>query len=325
MLFSAIAAGCMAMDPSLLMHTHTDPSRMRGVWNVASVKMANAWMRGGETAFTAILWMRVLSRQGTQSTMFSSQWSVEPARPTRSGGAELPPVLDMTTASGTRGWTFADPHYACPDVLADDWRYGCYAVNVETPCDLTVTLAGAERQVAASNGVVQVFNMQGTAADYTLAVSPADPSATYRIGFAVNPLVRFYGLVAQVRISGMSEARGGMPLTDNITNEWTMCVAQARLEGTNAIERLAQFTWDAETFPPGETTNAASRASFAKDSCVSIYRLALGDAHESFDLYGFKVFDRWLTDDELRNVRDIDMFEMRRRGMARWATNVEGE
>ena len=101
-----------------------------------------------------------------------------------------------------------------------------------------------------------------------------------------------------------------------------MCAIQARIEGTNAIERMAQFTWDAETWPPGEGTNAASRATFAPDARVSIMWMAFGGLDVREDVYGFKIFDRWLSDDELRNVRDLDMFEMRRRGYARW---TEGE
>ena len=34
--------------------------------------------------------------------------------------------------------------------------------------------------------------------------------------------------------------------------------------------------------------------------------------------YGMKCFPGCLSDDELRNVRDLDMFEMRRRGYTRW-------
>ena len=31
-----------------------------------------------------------------------------------------------------------------------------------------------------------------------------------------------------------------------------------------------------------------------------------------------KLFPRCMTDDELRNVRDLDVFEMQRRGITRW-------
>ena len=39
-----------------------------------------------------------------------------------------------------------------------------------------------------------------------------------------------------------------------------------------------------------------------------------------WDEYGVKVFGQWLTDDEVRAVRDMDMFEMQRRGMTRWGS-----
>jgi len=319
LLLSACCLNLHAVDAALLMRTHTDPSRMRGSFGVLNWQLCTGFLRGGETAFTAVCWVRFAQMGNVRINCFCSQWSLEAARATREGGAELPGTLDMTSASGARGWRFADPHYACPEDLADQWGYGCYAVNVETPTPLTVTLAGSERQVAASNGVIQAFNIQGSAADYTLAVSPADPSATYRIGFAVNPLVHFYGLMMQPDNAGFADSGwGGVPLVESISNEWTMCVAQGRVVGGNVIERLAAFTWSGETFPPGETTNGASRASFAKDARVSFYTVHFGGTDAPRDVWGFKVFDGWFTDDQLRNVRDLDMFEMQRRGMSRW-------
>ena len=40
------------------------------------------------------------------------------------------------------------------------------------------------------------------------------------------------------------------------------------------------------------------------------------------DVYGEKIFPQWLDDDQLRNVRDLDMFEMRRRGFTRWRNDL---
>ncbi len=316
-----LSACCLqAADPSILLaRAHTDPSRMSGRFGVQDWPFATGFMRGGETAFTAVCWLRFAQMANTRVNVFCSQWSLEPARATREGGAALPPILDMTSASGTRGWQFANPQYDCPETLADQWGYGCYAVNVETPTALTITLAGTEKQVGASVGEVQAFNIQGAAADYTLAVSPEDPSAVYHIGFAVNPLVRFYGLVQQPKDEGFAAREsGGELLAMSISNEWTMCVAQGRIVGEKVVGRIASFTWYGEAFPPGETTNDASRATFAKDARVSFYSAHFGGTDAPRDIWGFKIFDRWLTDDQLRNVRELDMFEMCRRGMTRF-------
>ena len=316
-----LSACCLrAADPSILLaRTHTDPSRMSGKFGVMDWPFATGFMRGGETAFTAVCWLRFRQMENVRVNAFCSQWSLEAARATREGGAALPPILDMTSASGTRGWQFSNPQYACPEILADQWGYGCYAVNVETPTALTITLAGTEKQVEASVGEVQAFNIQGTAEDYTLAVSPANPSAVYHIGFAVNPLVRFYGIMSQPDSAGFAKTEYlGSPLVPSISNEWTMCVAQGRVVGSKVIDRLVAFTWYGESFPPGETTNDASRATFAKDARVSFYSAHFCGTDAPRDIWGFKIFDRWLTDDQLRNVRDLDKFEMCRRGMTRF-------
>lgn len=315
-LFAAIAL--CAMDPSLLMRTHTDPSRMRG-WSRSGkwTPLCTGYMLGGETAFTAVCWLRYHVASPSYIIMSCSFWSIEAARATREGGAELPDLIPMTSASGAQGWSFADPHYDTQGVRG--WDYGCYAVNVETPTPLTVTLAGSERQVDASNGVVQVFNVQGSAADYSLAVAPSDPSATYRIGIAVNPFIRFFGIVnLPAKAAWEVPDKGGAPVVPSITNEWMMCVAQARIEGGKAVERNVQFTWDAEFWPVGEQTNDASRATFAKDARVALMTMHVGGTELPRDAYGFKIFPTWLTDDQLRNVRDLDMFEMQRRGMQRY-------
>lgn len=310
------ACGGLAVDPALLMRTHTDPSRMRAQYGANSWHFATGFLRGGETAFTAIAWIRLHDTSTIAS--FGSQWSIEAARATREGGAVLPAIREVSVAGSNDGGTFADPHYACPELLADQWGYGCYAVNVRTGVPLTLVIAGTERQIPASNGVMQAFNVQGSAADYSWSLS-SDWADDVEFGFAVNPLVEFFGQTGQIRWGGFygSEREGAIEMAP-ITNEWMMCVAQARIVGGTVVDRMAAFTWGGENFPPGVSAHAASRASFAHDARVSFFTLHFAGVYFTKDVYGFKIFDRWLTDDELRNVRDLDMFEMQRRGMSRW-------
>lgn len=326
-----LSACCLqAADPSILLAgARTDPSRMMGRTKAFnSISLLTAWLAGGETAFTAVVWVRLPRVQGAYLVTYATMWSVDPARATREGGAELPDILPMTSASGTRGWTFSDPHYDTQTMDAGSaamWQYGCYAVNVETPTPLTVTLAGCERQVAASNGVVQAFNMQGTAADYSLAVSPSNPSATYRIGFGVNPLVHFFGLHAQPGRTAFEAAESeGIILMPIMTNEWVMCATRVRIQDGMTWERMGAFNWGEEWFPPSETTNATTRTAFARDARISMsLMLPISHAASSMvDVYGEKIFPQWLDDDQLRNVRDLDMFEMQRRGFTRWRNDL---
>ena len=72
-------------------------------------------------------------------------------------------------------------------------------------------------------------------------------------------------------------------------------------------------------------TRPAPATAFARDARTKFLTFGLsafatdGTPH-LWDEYGAKVFGLWLSDDEVRTVRDLDMFEMRRRGMTQWAS-----
>lgn len=292
-----------------------------------TISILCSWLEGGETAFTAVVWARVPRVQGTYLVTYTTFWSVESARATREGGAELPAIREhapVTLSGGTAGGTFSDPHYECPEHLRESWGNGCYCVNVTTDSALTLTLGGEERQVAASNGVLQAFNVQATAADFSWTISTS-PSANVSFGFGVNPLVHFFGLYAQPgRTAFDTQAADGMILMPVMTNEWVMCATRVRIQDGMTWERQGAFNWSEEWFPPGETTNATTRTTFARDARVSM-SLMLPVVHAAsgmVEIYGQKVFPQWLDDDQLRNVRDLDMFEMRRRGFTRWREDI---
>jgi hypothetical protein len=86
------------------------------------------------------------------------------------------------------------------------------------------------------------------------------------------------------------------------------------------MERQSLFNWSTEWFSNGETTNATARTAFAKDARVRTFIVSteIEYVRQGVEQYGAKVFTQWLTDDQLRNVRDLDMFEMQRRGITRW-------
>ncbi len=317
-LLGALAA--FAVDPALLMRTHTDPSRMFAVPNSQSIYVMTAFLNGGEVGFTAVAWIRFEPISETHIKIPHTIWSVDAARATREGGAELPAIMDYQTVTDNSGGTFANPHYQCPDTLQGQWGYGCYCVNIETPVDVTVTIAGAERFVAASNGVKQAFNILGTAADYSWSVTgPTGGATPVKLGFGINPLVRFWGETCQCQNTGffLDELPGG-PSVPSISNEWVMVVSQANIESGKAIARMAYFTWAGEWFPTTLQTNDVDVAHFAKDARVEISTIHLGRTDVFRESYGMKCFPWCLSDDELRNVRDLDMFEMQRRGYTRW-------
>ncbi len=317
-LLGALAA--LAVDPALLMRTHTDPSRMLAVPGVRWNDVMTAYLERDSDGFSAVGWLRIHPTNQLYITIPVTLWSVDAARPTRSGGPRIPATMEYQTVTDNSGGTFANPHYACPDALADQWQYGCYCVNIDTPVDVTVTIAGAERFVAASNGVKQVFNILGTAADYSWSVTgPTGGATPVNFGFGVNPLVKFYGINCQSdEAAYMADEGPGAPLVPNVTNEWVMAVSQAKIIDGKVIARMAYFTWGSEIFPSGWQTNEVNAACFAAGAFVRINTMHFGGLDQMRDFYGMKLFNRCLTDDELRNVRDLDMFEMQRRGMTRW-------
>jgi hypothetical protein len=309
-----------AVDSSLLMRTHTDPSRMFGVPNVRSVDVMTGFLEEGLEGFTAICWVRFEPTNAVVITVPSAMFSVESARATREGGAELPAIMEYQTVTDNSGGTFADPHYECTEIIQDKWGFGCYCVNIDTPVDVTVTIAGTERSVAASNGVKQAFNILGTAADYSWSVTgPTGGATPVRFGFAVNPLVKFYNLVCQCSNHGFySQEMPGEPSVPSMSNEWVMAVSQARIENGILMSRMAYFTWAAEMFPSEWETNSVQVARFAENARVRISTVHMGGTGMQREFYGQKLFPCCLSDDALRNVRDLDVFEMQRRGYTRW-------
>ena len=314
----------LAMDPSLLMRTHTDPSRMRFEQRRTPMPHATAWLQGGETAFTHVAWLR--RREATSdetASSFASFFSVEAARATREGGAELPAIRETAATAATSGGTFANPNYETHGRA--DWQYGCYAVNIETPVPLTLVIAGTEKQVAASNGVMQAFNVKGSAADWSWSIA-GESAATVRFGFGVNPLVDFFNVNGAMSIFsrlGMGIEAGG--IVADLTNEWVMVVSRARIEGATVCYAIDALRWDGETWHEEEATKTAPAAAFARNARTEFLTFGVaGGATDGtphlWDEYGAKVFGLWLSDDEVRTVRDLDMFEMRRRGMTQWAS-----
>ena len=72
-------------------------------------------------------------------------------------------------------------------------------------------------------------------------------------------------------------------------------------------------------------TRPAPATAFARDARTKFLTFGLSafatdETPFLWDEYGVKVFGRRLSDDEVRTVRDLDMFEMRRRGMTQWAS-----
>ena len=143
-------------------------------------------------------------------------------------------------------------------------------------------------------------------------------------GFGVNPLIEFHGLNSQPEIMFARSAEGEI-LLPFITNEWVMCTARVRIENGYAREKHAAYTWETENVATNENLVATSRTSFPRNARARMQVVFIGRDNHAVDYmstWGHKFIGRWLSDDELRMVRDLDVREMQRRGEPRWVPRM---
>ena len=272
------------------------------------------------TAYTAVCWLRY--PPGNDSIVEacpSASCSVHPARATYRGGkqSDFPtPTYDyQEIALDANGqWVMpgelpaaTNAHYAAAGTA---WLNGCYSVNIFTPCDVTLTVAGGERNFGASNEM-QRAEVLAVNSSRSVALSAADPSAIIYFGIRENPPKQFFGaIMGETRTIGIN----------NITNEWIMVASTVYIDANQNVQMSASMRdWDRLIKDvQSEGTQAVPRSTFAVDSTMRFH--ICGDTAASpgeYELYGWKCFRGTLTETQLDRVRDLDKLEMQRRGMAR--------
>lgn len=285
------------------------------------------------TAFTAVLWMKVASYPAgctDGGIIINSSFTVSPARSTKEGGPGLADLLNNDylvtpiplSADGTWHATCLPNSYDCPENLASKWQYGCYCLNLTTDTPLTLTVGGAELYVPATNCMIR--NIQAVTADRTITIAAERADACINIGIAVNPLIQFIDAGTSSNFSGLSNnfdiSHGGPTST-----EWRMIVMRGKIEGTNAIGRTDSYnaTTHFDNHETVTTELAHPRATFAHDSRIRFFcSNFFGGLHNKTTgedvqilFYGDKLIEGWLSDGEIEHLRDIDAYELRRRGV----------
>lgn len=245
-------------------------------------------------------------------------WPVE-----RGGlGATLP-----LSSTGTWSANCLPASYDLPEDFAarGNWQYGCYTLNIITDTDLTVTVGGEERNIAASNEMQQVV-FRCVSADRSITVAAADADADVYLCAAESPLRQFHGM--QIFDTSTSFDWWGAP-ERSLTNEWRMVVLRGAIVQGGAAVELNALTFAAVDPSPIEDSSSTKelwrpRADrcFARHSRIEFLLAAYGGIKDSTGKYirqnvwGAKIYPEWLDDDLILSIRDKDWAEMQRRGFS---------
>ena len=311
-----------------------DPTRMRAKAYANTVELHTAFFGDGNaTNFTLLCWMRWTPRANIPNEALT--WalpfvqvlvSADPARATREGGPELENLcshryeVPLALSGGTWAATCLPATYDYPPSCSS-WQYGCYCVNVETDTALTVNVGGAERSVAASNGVRQVFNIQAETASRAVSISAASNSARVKFGIAENPLVQFIG--SQFDAMGSSgTSQGDHDIGGISSSEWRLVVARGVIVTNCVTVNVCGYNATSKLECDNTVTQALwhPRSTFAKHARIrltaaSMMGLSLDGQDDTLTLYGYRVCRGWLSEAEILRMRDLDVAEMSRRGM----------
>lgn len=276
------------------------------------------------TAFTAVLWARVVSRHHDYNdggVFVQNDYTIETARSTTEGGPALNDLLHgecleyhvPLSPFGTWQSRCLPDAYDCPDNIAAQWGYGCYCINVTTDTPFTLTVGGAELYVPVTNSMIR--NILAVSSDRTITIAAESTYARIKLGIAINPLVQF---VSAGKSSGMegSSTRFDPQYGGLSQNEWRMIAVRGRVDGlaqTDTYNATSHF----DLIDDATTEIAHPRATFARDARVRmLLGIITGGLTDDLQIkyYGGKLLNGWLTDGEIERIRDIDAAELRRRG-----------
>lgn len=229
------------------------------------------------------------------------------------------------SSTGTWATNCLPAVYDCPASLEDKWQYGCYTINIITDSDLTVTVGGSERNIAASNDMQQLA-FQCVAADRSITVASADPDADIYLCVGESNLRQFHSVQAFVptgdHITFADYADSG------ISNAWRMVVLRGVIEnGGNAIrQNILTFDMDSQTaIEDREETDALWKpradGCFARHSRIGFMLASAIDCGNGATgrrrcVWGAKAYMEWLDYDLILAIRDKDRDEMQRRGFS---------
>ena len=317
------SAFCIAESPLALMRSATDPSRMSA--GDVVFELPAHFADGRETSATMLCWLRFecprfdpAETAVPPALMAWASHSHEPARATLEGGDELPAFLDLArvplSPSATWGASGIVPQDAAevPGAGVYEGRF-IVCVNVDTTHDITLTVGGSELEIPATNGFVR--NLEVCKGDTSVTVAAASAAASVRLALAVNPWRQFF---AGPAIDYMRDGDRDWPGT-GITNCWTLLAWRGELRGGRLYETFDVIDREGVAFRrAGDTAYPA--AAFVRDSRFRWYfscmcGTVVAGVRRRIEAYGYRTAPRALTDAEIWRAWELDLAEIRRRGI----------
>ena len=324
LLFLALFACCVTAASELLIKPqYGDPTVLapsRSAEGQSAFNLALAFMPGGDTNFTAIIWgLRTDTNRFYFTDSIHMDCTYKAARSTTEGGPELAELCShddtqpLTLSGGTWAENCLPATYAVPGPTFKNWQYGCYSFNLTTDTPLTLNVGGAELYIPATNRMIR--NIQATTASRSVSIAAESPSATVYFGIAENPLKQFIGGQSDAfNTAGTDElSAGGIT-----TNDWRMFIFRAEISGSDLRYEVRGYT------PMSQLTKVSSGsqamwqpvAAFEKDARIRImYSGPGGLAGHEITVWGFRVYRGWLSDALIETMRDQDAAELTRRGL----------
>ena len=288
------------------------------------VESFRGYANGGETGMTVIAWMKYSSSYGQMIVppFVMGSCTAEAARPTRDGGAPLTNLVTGTLSSaqaidvsgGSWAMQCLPTGYAVPDTLANSqWQYGCYCINVTTDTPLTLSVADTEIYIPATNNMVR--NVQGSSDSRWCIVTPESASANVQFGIAETPLHQFIG----VQSDGMGDDSGvrtGVSDYGGLAEAWRMFAFRARIKDGQMIVQM-------DGYSPGTHLEKVQcvtqdlfrvRSTFEKDAMFRLNCAGFDIETVTIWMCMAKMFEGWITDEQVERIRDLDVVELVRHG-----------
>lgn len=318
---AALCASIANASPLLLLvQPMTDPSRMSLM--PGGVFLPHIYTLGGETGMTICWWVRwECSEYDTSASgeiipalNFQGMNSLEPAKPTTKGGAPLPSFYESDIVLDASGaWGLADIIPADPPCFPTDDMPNRYVVccNISNETDITLTVGGSEKFLAATNGT-HIFNLECHKGDRSIAITGARPNAKIKVGFAINPIIKFYSSIFHQCYWGEVRA----------TNTFTFVCLRAKLEDGQykSVFNLMDLHGRSDQY---EESYEVSVDKFPRDCLFKISQFtgygrtdeAMDGSPRKVDLYGLKVIRCALSDEQMWRIYDRDLEVIKARGL----------
>lgn len=322
-----------------LLSTPIDPSRMSlsARYGTDASESPQFYMPGGCSAFSFCAWIRYNNRYFDQlhdgqgqslAVLCPMQMSMQPARPTRSGGDELPAFFEAAELPLSAGGTWGASVLPQDAETLDYGLHGdCYVVcvNVETDSALTMTLGGEEVQIPASNGVMQVRNVAVPVGDTTATVAAASASASVSLAMAVNPWIEFIRVCDENWFSGYDNTGNTYDKTLPVTNVFVFVSARLTVApGGNLFSIVDKIGLDGRhdaytnSFPTAWTDGTIPRNVMFRWPLGAISGFTESDDTprrvERFGVKAQAANAPW-TDTQMWRLWERDAAELRRRGL----------